>query len=149
MDKLGIKAQFEGTSGIKSDAFIQGLGQNLAEGSLSFIEGTPPEKLSGGQKFLTSYASRNFSQGPEAYGAFAYAGMTQVLDAIEQVGPDRKKVTALLNAAKDLDTLIGKVTYDEHGQNVVPTISKYVVQDGVWVLWEDSEYAAGKRSLKK
>src|SRR5580700_11561195 len=38
MDKLGINAVFEGTSGIKSDAFIQGLGP-LAEGSLSFIEG--------------------------------------------------------------------------------------------------------------
>ncbi|MDR1777502.1 MAG: branched-chain amino acid ABC transporter substrate-binding protein [Desulfovibrio sp.] len=148
MDKLGIKAQFEGTSGIKSDAFIEGLGKNLAEGSLSFIEGTPTEKLPGGKKFLESYKSRNFSQGPEAYGAFAYAAMVRILDAIEAVGPDRKKVTATLNATKDVDTLVGKVTFDDHGQNIVPAISKYVVQDGVWVLWEDSEYGSGKRRLK-
>src|SRR5262249_39840471 len=42
MDKLGLNAVFEGTSGIKSDAYIQGLGP-LAEGSLSFIEGAPIE----------------------------------------------------------------------------------------------------------
>src|SRR5437764_4820995 len=35
MDKLGLNAVFQGTSGIKSDAYIQGLGP-LAEGSLSF-----------------------------------------------------------------------------------------------------------------
>jgi branched-chain amino acid transport system substrate-binding protein len=29
----------------------------------------------------------------------------------------------------------------------VPLISKYVSQDGKWVLWEDSEYASGKRTL--
>jgi branched-chain amino acid transport system substrate-binding protein len=149
MDKLGINAQFEGVSGIKSDAFIEGLGKELAEGCLSFIEGTPAEKLPGGHAFLENYAKRKFAQGPEAYGPFAYAAMAQLLDSIEKVGPDRKKVTAALNGIKDADTLVGKVTYDDHGQNIVPVITKYVVQDGVWTIWEDSEYASGKRSLKK
>ena len=40
MDKLGIKAVFDGTSGIVSDAYIQGLGP-LAEGTLAFREGAP------------------------------------------------------------------------------------------------------------
>ena len=44
MDKLGIKALFDGTSGIVSEAFIQGLGP-LAEGTLAFREGAPTEKL--------------------------------------------------------------------------------------------------------
>lgn len=42
--KLGLDAQFEGVSGIKSDAFVTGVGSEVAEGSLSFIEGTPLEK---------------------------------------------------------------------------------------------------------
>src|SRR5499433_951712 len=54
MDKLGIKAVFEGTSGIKSDAYIQGLGP-LAEASLSFIEGAPIDKLPGGKRFQAEY----------------------------------------------------------------------------------------------
>jgi branched-chain amino acid transport system substrate-binding protein len=148
MDKLGIPAQFEGTSGIKSEPYIEGLGKELAEGTLSFSEGAPVQELPMGRKFLASYEARNYPQGPDAYGAFAYAAMVQVLDAIEKVGPDRKKVTAHLNATKDQDTLVGKVTYDDHGQNIVPTIFKYIVQDGAWVTWDNSEYAAGKRHLK-
>jgi branched-chain amino acid transport system substrate-binding protein len=41
------------------------------------------------------------------------------------------------------------VTFDDHGQNTVPLISSYVAQDGKWVIWEDSEYASGKRKLAK
>jgi branched-chain amino acid transport system substrate-binding protein len=40
------------------------------------------------------------------------------------------------------------VTFDDHGQNTVSLITKYVAQDGKWVVWEDSEYGAGKRKLK-
>jgi len=30
----------------------------------------------------------------------------------------------------------------------VPLITKYVAQDGKWVVWEDSDYAKGQRKLK-
>src|ERR1700730_1474338 len=72
MDKLGIRAVFDGTSGIVSDAFIQGLGP-LAEGSLAFREGAPTEKLPGGKSFLEKYEAKHYDNAPEAYGAFAFA----------------------------------------------------------------------------
>lgn len=147
MDKLGVKAQFEGTSGIKSDAFAEGLGKELAEGSLSFIEGAPWEKLPGGLVFTGKYAQQKYAEAPEAYGPFAFAAANMILDAIEKVGPNRKKVRDELNNAKNVDTIIGKVTFDDHRQNIVPLITKYVVQDGKWVVWEDSEYGKGKRKL--
>lgn len=147
MDKLGIKAVFEGTSGIKSAAYHDGLGKDLAEGSLSFIEGAPWEKLPGGLNFIAKYNQAKYNEPPEAYGPFAFSAATLIMDAIEKVGPDRKKVRAALNATKDADTIIGKVTFDDHRQNIVPLISKYVVQDNKWVLWEDSEYASKKRKL--
>jgi branched-chain amino acid transport system substrate-binding protein len=148
MEKLGISAVFEGTSGIKSDAFIEGLGKTLAEGSLSFIEGAPWEKLPGGLFFTGKYALQKYNEPPEAYGPFAFAAANLLMDAIEKVGPSRKKVTDELGKTRDRDSIIGKITFDDHGQNIVPLISKYVVQDGKWVLWEDSEYASGKRKLK-
>jgi branched-chain amino acid transport system substrate-binding protein len=148
MDKLGINAVFEGTSGIKSDAFIQGLGP-LAEGSLSFIEGAPIEKLPGGKSFQAEYDKAGYKEPPEAYGAFAFAGMKLVLDKIEQVGPDRAKVIDALADVVNYDSIIGPVSFDDHGQNTVPLISKYVAEDGKWVVWEDSEYGAGKRKLTK
>lgn len=147
MAKLGIDAQFEGVSGIKSDAFITGLGDEVAEGALSFVEGVPLERLPGGEAFEKSYASHGYKESPEAYGPFAYVGMKQVLEAIEAEGPKRDKIVAYLSAIKGQDTLVGKVSYDDHGQNTEPAISTYVVQDGRWVFWQDSEYASGKRQL--
>lgn len=149
MNKLGIKAQFEGVSGIKSDAFIEGLGNELAEGTLSFIEGAPREKLPGGAFFSAEYAKADFDQDHEAYGPFAFAAMNILLDTIEKVGPKRKDVVKSLNSGQEYSGIIGKVRFDDHGQNEVAVISRYVVQDGKWVFWDDSEYATGKRSLVK
>jgi len=148
MDKLGVKAVFQGTSGIVSDAFIDGLGP-LAEGVVAFREGAPAEKLPGGRMFIDAYARQKYPDDPEAYGPFAYAAMTLVLDAIEKVGPDRKKVRAELNRTRDYDSIVGRITFDDHRQNSVPLITKFVVQNGKWLVWEDSEYASGKRTLGK
>jgi branched-chain amino acid transport system substrate-binding protein len=149
MEKLGINAQFESVSGIKSEAFITGLGPELAEGCLSFLEGSPLEKLPGGDAFMKNYTARGFKNPPDTMAPFTYVAASQIMDAVEKVGPDRKKIIGYLRDIKNADSLIGKVTYDDHGQNSEPYVSKYVVQDGVWLVWEDSEYASGKRSLKK
>ncbi|MDF1553816.1 MAG: branched-chain amino acid ABC transporter substrate-binding protein [Deferrisomatales bacterium] len=147
MDKLGIQAQLQGTSGIVSDAFLEGLGP-LAEGVLAFREGAPVEKLPGGQHFMKEYEKQSYGESPEAYGPFAFAAMNLVLDTIEKVGPDRKAVTTALNDGTEHDSIVGKIAFDDHGQNTVAVITKYVAQDGKWVTWEDSEYASGKRKLK-
>lgn len=146
MDKLGIDAQFQGTSGIVSDAYIDGLGE-LAEGTLAFREGAPIEKLPGGQAFLKAYKDAGYDEPPEAYGPFAYAAMNLVLDKIEEHGPDRAAVREALNQVKGRESTVGEITFDENGQNAVALITKFVVQDGKWVVWEDSEYAAGERKL--
>ncbi|MBI4608588.1 MAG: branched-chain amino acid ABC transporter substrate-binding protein [Candidatus Rokubacteria bacterium] len=146
MDKLGVKAQFQGTSGIKSDTFIETAGPS-AEGVYCFVEGAPTEKLPGGKRFLEAYAKMNFKEPSEAYGPFAYVATHLVIDTIEEVGPDRAKVAQRLKRMKKQDTIIGPVEFDEHGQNTVPLITTHVAQDGKWVVWEDSEYAAGKREL--
>ncbi|MCH4564331.1 branched-chain amino acid ABC transporter substrate-binding protein [Halomonas sp. EGI 63088] len=146
MEKLGIEAQFEGTSGIVSDAYLQGLG-DLAEGSLAFIEGAPLAKLPGGQFFKEQYEAAGYTDPAEAYGPFAFAAMDLVLDTIEAVGPDRGKVIDALGNTEGKDSIVGEITFDDHGQNVVALITKYVAQDGEWLVWDDSEYASGQRSL--
>lgn len=146
MAKLGVSAVFQGTSGIMSDAFMSGLGP-LAEGTLAFREGAPIDKLPGGKYFVKKYAEQGYGESPEAYGPFAFAAMNLLIDSIESVGPDRKKVRKVLNNTKDRDSIVGTISFDDHGQNTVAAITKYVVQDGKWAVWEDSEYAAGKRKL--
>jgi branched-chain amino acid transport system substrate-binding protein len=147
MDKLGLNTVvLDGTSGIKSDSYIEGLGK-LAEGSLAFLEGAPAERLPGGKFFLEKYNAQNYPNPHEAYGPFAFAAMDLIIDTIEKQGPDRKKVQDALNQVRDRDSIVGKITFDDHGQNTVAIITAYVVQDGKWVVWEDSEYASGKRKL--
>src|ERR1700730_2280335 len=148
MDKLGVKAVFDAPSGIVSDAYVQGLGP-LAEGTLAFLEGAPIERLPGGKIFMEKYAARKYDGPPEVYGAFAYAGMDLILNAIEKVGPDRRKIIDDLAHVKDRDSIVGKITFDDHGQNTVAVVTKYVVQDGKFVEWEESEYASGKRKLPR
>lgn len=148
MDKLGCTSQFQSVSGIISDAFIEGAGK-LAEGTIAFREGEPVEKLPGGKWFLEEYQKAGYKEAPDAFGPFAFAAMSMVLDAVEKSGPKRKAVTEHLGKTKDYDSIVGKVTFDDHGQNISPAISKYVVQDGKWVPWEDSEYASGKRKLTR
>jgi len=88
-----------------------------------------------------------FKEPSEAYGPFAYVATQLMIDAIEEVGPDRAKVAEKLKRTRKRDTIIGPVEFDEHGQNIVPLITTYVVQDSKWVVWGDSEYASGKREL--
>lgn len=148
MEKLGINSQFQSCSGIISDAFITGAGK-LAEGTIAFREGEPVENLPGGKWFLKEYQKAGYKEAPDAFGPFAFAAMSLALDAIEAAGPSRKAVVKWLGHVKDYKTIVGSVTFDDHGQNISPAITKYVVQDGKWVPWKNSEYASGKRKLKR
>jgi branched-chain amino acid transport system substrate-binding protein len=105
-------------------------------------------KMPGGKMFSDAYKAAGYSEPPEAYGPFAYVATRLVMETIEKVGPDRAKVTTDLGDVKDRPSIVGPVTFDDHGQNITPLTTSYVVQDGKWVVWEESEYVSGKRKLK-
>jgi branched-chain amino acid transport system substrate-binding protein len=148
MAKFGINAQFEGNSGIMGDAFINAAGPELTEGTVTFFDSPPITKMPGGKMFTDAYKAAGYSEPPEAYGPFAFIATHLVMETIEKVGPDRAKITEDLGNVKERPSVVGPITFDDHGQNITPLTTKYVVQDGKWVVWEDSEYAAGKRKLK-
>lgn len=148
MAKFGINAQLEGNSGIMGDAFVNAAGPELAEGTLTFFDSPPISKMPGGKMFTDAYKAAGYSEPPEAYGPFAYVATRLLMETIEKVGPDRAKITADLGDVKDRPSIVGPVTFDDHGQNITPLTTSYVVQDGKWVVWEESEYASGKRKLK-
>ena len=148
MAKFGINAQLEGNSGIMGDAFVNAAGPELAEGTLTFFDSPPLSKMPGGKMFSDAYKAAGYSEPPEAYGPFAYVATRLVMETIEKVGPDRAKVTTDLGDVKDRPSIVGPITFDDHGQNITPLTTSYVVQDGKWVVWEESEYVSGKRKLK-
>ena len=146
MNRLGVKSQFQGTSGIVGESFIKGAG-DLAEGTIAMYDNPPVEKLPRGKFFVAEYTKQKYNEPFEAYGPYAFTATTLAMDVIEKVGPDRAKVLDALANVKDYDSIVGKVTFDEYGQNINPSTTKYVVQDGKWIDWEDSEYKTGKRKL--
>lgn len=148
MEKLGITAQLEGNSGIIGEAFIGAVGPELAEGTVTFFDSPPISRMPGGKFFADAYQAAGYKEPPEAYGPFSYAATKLVMETIEKVGPDRAAITKALADVKDRPSIVGTITFDDHGQNVTPMTTKYVVQDGKWTVWEDSEYASGKRKLK-
>jgi len=148
MAKFGINAQLEGNSGIMGDAFIAAIGPELAEGTVTFFDSPPISKMPGGKMFSDAYKAAGYNDPPEAHGPFSFAATTLVMQTIEKTGPDRAKITAGLANVKDVPSIVGPINFDDHGQNITPLTTRYVVQDGKWVVWEDSEYASGKRKLK-
>jgi branched-chain amino acid transport system substrate-binding protein len=147
MDRVGVTAQLAGVSGIMTAGFLEGAGA-AGEGTVSFHNGAPISKYAQGQAFLDAYAKAGFREDPDAYGPFAYSATTLIIDAIEKAGPDRRKVKSLLNATKGYQALVGEINFDDHRQNIV-SANVYVVQDGKWVYWPDSDYGAGKKKLAK
>ncbi len=148
MDQLGIRAQFQGTSGMVGPSFVEGVGPKLAEGVFATYDNKPVEDLPGGKFFMEEYAKAKYNEPPAAYGPFAYSALTLVMDTIEKTGPDREKIIPVLRQTKDYQAIVGKITFDDYGQNINPTTTKYVVQDGKFIDWDKSEYATGKRKLK-
>jgi len=149
MEKLGmLDTQLIGTSGITNTSFIEGVGEELCEGIPGFTEGAPIEDMPGGPEFLANYEEAGFEEPPEAYGPFAYSAAKLFIEAIEAVGPDRVAVAEYLNEnVKNKETVIGPVTFDEHGQNIEPLITTYICQNGEYVPWEYSMYSTGEREL--
>ena len=120
MEKLGINAVVRGHSGIMSDAFIEGAGQR-ARGRLALASSKARRSRNcpAASSSRASTTQPKYNEAPEAYGPFAFARPDLIMDAIEKVGPDRKKVRDVLRKTKDCDSIVGKITFDDHGQNIV------------------------------
>jgi branched-chain amino acid transport system substrate-binding protein len=68
------------------------------------------------------------------------------MKAIEKVGPDRAKLVEAIDKT-DTEDIIGRIHFNEYGQNDSALVTAYISQDGKWVPWSDSEYASKKRTL--
>lgn len=145
MERLGLKIQFAGVSGIMSVSYLDALGKT-AEGTIAFHNGAPFASLPGGKEFEAAYNAKSFNGPAEPYGPYAYAAANIIMDAVEKAGPDRAAVQKLIGETSERSTIVGNISFDDYGQNSVES-TKYVAQDGKWVRWEDSEYASGKRKL--
>lgn len=131
MVKLAIKSEFMGSGGILSKTFLEIAGE-AAEGSISFWQGVPLEKTSEGLKFIEDYNKAGFKDPYEAFGIFGYVSAQVLIEAILRAGLDRR---AIIDEMKNgtFETAIGKVSFDQYGDNKLRFISINQVKNGDWV----------------
>ena len=135
-----------GISGILDDKYIETAGSDAAEGVIATKPGKDISEMTGGKAFDDAYNKAGYKEPYGAYGPYAFDAANIVVEALKQVGPDKK---ALVNAITKVkyDGLLGTTTFNEVGQttNIASTI--YVVQDGKWVAWDASKYKSGQLKL--
>jgi len=142
MTELGMKNLYTGVTGLDSETF-NATAKDSAEGSViigkAYIDESSP--------FVKAYKAAGYKEYYEATGPYAYDSVNLIIDAIKRTGPEDKKKLAQAIRGSEYLGILGITKFDELGQTLSGGLNVKVSQDKKWVLWDDSEYAKGKRSL--
>jgi len=142
MSELGMKHLYVGVTGLDSETF-NGTAKETAEGTVivgkAYIDESSP--------FVKAYKATGYKEFYEATGPYAYDAVNLILEAIKQVGPDDKKALTKAIREREYSGILGVTKFDEFGQTLSGGLNLKVSQDKKWVVWDDSEYAKGKRKL--
>ncbi len=143
-DKVGVmgdntRVKYMGPDDITTPAFIDGAGQDAAEGVYATGAGVPNDQLPpAGQQYLKDYTAE-YGQANELYGVYGYEAATVVLKAIEDVctagkdPTDRAAVRDAVFAMKDFSGVLGTWSFDANGDTSLTDMTGYLVKDGQYV----------------
>lgn len=142
MKELGMKNLFTGVTGLDSETF-NATAKEAAEGALIIGKAHIDES----SPFVKDYKAAGYKEYYEATGPYAYEAVNLVIEAIKKAGPEDKKKLAKTIREMEYHGILGVTAFDEFGQTLSGGLTIKVSQDKKWVLWEDSEYAKGKRVI--
>ncbi|MDR3254303.1 MAG: branched-chain amino acid ABC transporter substrate-binding protein [Synergistaceae bacterium] len=148
LSDAGVKdILFCGISGMKTEDFLK-IGVDAAEGALVVSPGIILEDSAKGRDFIKLYNAQGFSEPIGAYTPYAYEAALILVNALRDCGetPTAKAMTEAIPKSKTTG-IMGTTTFNEIGQTENVAAYLNVVQDGVWVPLEKSEYQSGKRSF--
>lgn len=143
----GVSALFCGISGNYSADFLK-ISAEAAEGALIVKPGIVLASTEAGTKFLNDYTAAGFAEPVGAYTPYAYEAALILLSALKNCGSDITPET-MRDAIKDgtFTGIMGTTTFNEFGQTTLVAAYLNVVQDGQWVIYDESEYATGVRTF--
>lgn len=145
--EAGLDVLFCGISGNKTPDFLK-IGAEAAEGALVVSPGIILDRSDAGKKFLADYKAAGFAEPIGAYTPYAYEAALILLNSLKACGDDPDAecmVDAIVNS--ETTGIMGTTTFNEIGQTENVATVLYVVQDGEWTVYEDSEYATGVRKF--
>jgi branched-chain amino acid transport system substrate-binding protein len=100
-----------------------------AEGCFVTFLGAPPDLVSSAKEFIQAYKARYPNDEMKAYDHYGYEATRIALQMIEQVGPDRDKITDALHHL-DYKGILGETKFDDKGDTLNHTITLFQVKDG-------------------
>jgi branched-chain amino acid transport system substrate-binding protein len=112
-------------------AFIKVAGE-AAEGAYVTFLGSPPELMASAKDFVTIYKATYPQDELKAYDHYAYEVTSLLLEALKNVGTDRKKIIQYLHGVKYAGVL-GETAFDEKGDTLNKTITLFQVKNGAFV----------------
>ncbi|MCE5236217.1 MAG: branched-chain amino acid ABC transporter substrate-binding protein [Clostridiaceae bacterium] len=149
LSKAGFNKLFFGISGLKTEDFLI-IGADAAEGAFVTSPGIRLDSTEAGKKFIADYNAQNFDTPIGAYTPYSYEAALILLQALKACG-DNPTPLAMRDAIANgsFSGIMGTTTFNDIGQTELVAVCMYVVQDGQWVYFEDSDYASGARSFGK
>ena len=146
MIKLGMsKMILMGNTSIANETFNKTAGTS-AEGTLC-TGFTSLRDTEMGRKLYKEYNSNYKETFSETNGAAAYDATNIVIESLNKVGWDDKKVLARQLRSTNYEGAFGRTEFNEFGQQKFGSVIMYVSQNGKWEPWAISEYATGKKRL--
>jgi branched-chain amino acid transport system substrate-binding protein len=129
---VGVKAKFMAPDGCFEQAFIDAAGKENSEGNVYItFGGLPSDKLTGKGALFYKNFKEKYNTEPESYASYAYETTMVVLDAIEKTkSNDRKKIREAIAQTTNFDGILGRWSFDAHGDTTSTIMSGNIVRSG-------------------
>ena len=147
MHEAKLNALFCGISGIYTADFLK-IPAAAAEGALVVKPGIVLAGTEEGRKFVEEYNAAGYSEPIGAYTPYAYEAALILFNALKACGDDPTPLKMRDAIVKSSTTgIMGTTTFNEIGQTTNVAAYLNVVQDGKWVVYDNSEYKTGARKF--
>ena len=130
MRKKRMETVFISDDGVKDDSFIRVAGKN-AEG----VYATGPKDVSANPMAIAANEAhkKEYETEPGAFFLHGYSASLALLNAVEKAGTTDCNAVSQALRTEYVETPLGKIRFDEHGDTIGIGFSMYQVQDGVYV----------------
>jgi branched-chain amino acid transport system substrate-binding protein len=116
--------------GVFEKSWYEGAGES-GNGTFLTFGGVGPDQLTGaGKTWFDTYKTEHGGNQPATYTAYGNASAAAALNALKTAAApnDRWEVLKAVMATKDLDTVLGKLTFDANGDALGGSITGYKVE---------------------
>jgi branched-chain amino acid transport system substrate-binding protein len=121
-----------GSHNLLVPSFYERLGDAERRTYITSVAQHPSQLPAAGRRFVRDY-TREFGARPDPLGAYGYAAMSLLLDAIDRAGDEaveRARVVEELLDTSNLDSVIGRFSIDDNGDTSLERIAGYRVRGG-------------------